>query len=745
MSFKAAFSVIEVLLNRPLFQCFDYKLEGLHSDDIVGARVEVNIAGSREIGIVYKVKHDSILPFEKLKNALLLDEKDIFAPDLHKMLSFASNYYLYPLGQCYVSALPKMLRDGKEASYGEIPALAATKEGLEADCKNLKAKVQAQILSLLKEGPVKRKELRERGFSAQAENALIKKGFAVKVNLALSLKANKNIIAQNVLKEEPPVLNPEQSVAVETICAAKGYQAFLLNGVTGSGKTEVYLQVIASVLKKGQSALVLVPEIALTPQTFERFYNRFNVPVSSMHSALSDRERLDAFLDMQRGEPSILIGTRSALFTPIPNLGLIVIDEEHDGSFKQTDGFRYHARSLALVRAKAADCKIILGSATPSLESVENALCGKFTKLDLTIRAGGASLPQFKLIDLKNEPLTPGIRTGIGLELENRIGEETAKGNQVLLFLNRRGYSHHLFCPHCGKIFTCPNCDNPLTVHKGEGRLKCHVCDNVFALPVVCPDCGSREFMENGYGTEQVEEFLKLRYPDVGIERIDRDSVNSKVELERRLERIKEGKSQIMLGTQMLAKGHDFPDVTLVGILDIDSGLFSDDFRALESTAQLLTQVSGRAGRAQKQGEVIIQSYHPENELLNRLITPNTAYFDIALDLLLIRKNLSLPPFSYQAFLLSNSEDRVKAFAYLQELNSCLIKKAESYEGLSLGPVISDKMEKRHNRYHFHILVTALRRDVLNAFLNETVKIEQDNPPKNDVRFAIEVDPLFLY
>ena len=259
MSFKAAFSVIEVLLNRPLFQCFDYKLEGLHSDDIVGARVEVNIAGSREIGIVYKVKHDSILPFEKLKNALLLDEKDIFAPDLHKMLSFASNYYLYPLGQCYVSALPKMLRDGKEASYGEIPALAATKEGLEADCKNLKAKVQAQILSLLKEGPVKRKELRERGFSAQAENALIKKGFAVKVNLALSLKANKNIIAQNVLKEEPPVLNPEQSVAVETICAAKGYQAFLLNGVTGSGKTEVYLQVIASVLKKGQSALVLVP------------------------------------------------------------------------------------------------------------------------------------------------------------------------------------------------------------------------------------------------------------------------------------------------------------------------------------------------------------------------------------------------------------------------------------------------------------------------------------------------------
>ena len=221
--------------------------------------------------------------------------------------------------------------------------------------------------------------------------------------------------------------------------------------------------------------------------------------------------------------------------------------------------------------------------------------------------------------------------------------------------------------------------------------------------------------------------------------------LKKKAELERRLERIKEGKSQIMLGTQMLAKGHDFPDVTLVGILDIDSGLFSDDFRALESTAQLLTQVSGRAGRAQKQGEVIIQSYHPENELLNRLITPNTAYFDIALDLLLIRKNLSLPPFSYQAFLLSNSEDRVKAFAYLQDLNSCLIKKAESYEGLSLGPVISDKMEKRHNRYHFHILVTALRRDVLNAFLNETVKIEQDNPPKNDVRFAIEVDPLFLY
>ena len=341
MSFKAAFSVIEVLLSRPLFQCFDYKLEGLHSDDIVGARVEVNIAGSREIGIVYKVKHDSILPFAKLKQAKLLDKNDIFAPDLHKMLSFASKYYLYPLGQCYMSALPKLLRDGKEASYGEIPALAATKEGLEADCKNLKAKVQAQILSLLKEGPVKRKELRERGFSAQAENALIKKGFAVKVNLALSLKANKNIIAQNVLKEEPPVLNPEQSVAVETICATKGYQAFLLNGVTGSGKTEVYLQVIASVLKKGQSALVLVPEIALTPQTFERFYNRFNVPVSSMHSALSDRERLDALLGRERFDVVVNLAAQAGVRYSLENPRAYV-DSNIVGFLNVLEGCRHH-------------------------------------------------------------------------------------------------------------------------------------------------------------------------------------------------------------------------------------------------------------------------------------------------------------------------------------------------------------------------------------------------------------------
>ena len=743
---KADFVYASVAVNRPLRQTFVYKVPGSHGSEIIGARVRISFSGSTETGVI-----TGILPQErpgadpaKIKAAELLDPQGLISPDLMQTLEFGSRYYHCPIGQVCWTALPKKLRDGEPCSYEKIPALKLSAADPAAALKRTRSKDQLQLLEILKDGPVRRKELRERGFSAAAENALIKKGLAEKTELeapAQRWQEHQGIL----LRECPPVPGDEQQAAIDEICNCKGFGAFVLDGVTGSGKTEVYLRIIEQVLRRGKAALVLVPQIALTPQTFERFYRRFSVPVSSMHSQLNDRERLDAYIDMKSSHSGILIGTRTALFTPIPDLGLIVLDEEHDSSFKQTDGFRYHARSLALVRARLCGCPVILGSATPSLESFYNCECGRFKRIVLKNRAGGASMPDFQVADLRKEPLTDGLRAGIGQTLEDRIGEETAKGNQVLLFLNRRGYSHHLLCHSCGHVFVCPHCDNPLTVHRLEGRLKCHVCEFFCRIPEVCPSCGQASLMETGFGTEKTEEYLKLRYPDLRIERIDRDTVTTKAQLEERLSRIRSGESSILLGTQMVAKGHDFPNVTLVGIIDLDSNLFSDDYRALEYTAQLLTQVSGRAGRALKRGSVIIQTHHPDNELIAKITDPSVSYAEIAEGLLAMRRRMNLPPCSSQTFLLCSSPDREKAFYFLSDIWKAAQKLRVNYPQVSFSPVLSDKMEKRVNRFHFHMLLSSPDRRALSAFTDEIMESAGNTAVKGDVRFAAEVDPIIMY
>lgn len=739
-----SYTIVNVAVNRPLFRDFAYKVYGLIGEECIGSRVLINFSGLSQVGVITKINPDIDFDKSKLKEAKLLDKKAIIPKDVIDVLQFGNNYYQYPLGQCFNVALPKLLRDGAPFSYEQIPALRLEDNLDEKKISKLKSKEQIEIIEVLRQGSARRKELRERGFSSTSENALIKKGLVKLFNENIeSNKFYEN--ANEILKETPPKPNLEQQNAILTISNCHGFNTFLLNGITGSGKTEVYLRVIENVLKEGKAVLILVPEIALTPQTFDRFYRRFNVPVSSMHSALSDRERLDAYIDMATSKSGILIGTRTALFTPIPNLGLIVIDEEHDSSFKQNDSFRYHARNLAIMRAKLNNCPIVLGSATPSLETIYNVQKGVYQKIDLTIRAGGATVPNFELIDLRNEPLTDGLKTGICQTLEDEIGEETAKGNQVLLFLNRRGFAHHLVCHQCGHVFVCPNCDNLLTVHKKANRLQCHVCENFYEIPKTCYVCGNDELVEQGFGTEQVSEFLEHRYPDIGVERIDRDSVTTKKQLETKLNRIRQGTSKIMLGTQMLAKGHDFPDVTLVGILDVDSSLFSDDFRSLENTAQLLTQVSGRSGRGKKQGKVVIQTHHPDNLLINQLIDPNCNYMTIADDLLETRKSMMLPPFSSQAFILCNSQNRTKAFNFLSDVYRKLNNLKDDYPNLALTHVLSDKMEKVQNRYHFHILVTSINRKALNLFLTNVRKLVSEESLPNDVRFAIEVDPITMY
>ncbi|MCR5536398.1 MAG: primosomal protein N' [Succinivibrio sp.] len=734
---------VEVAVNRPLYTTFAYKVNCPADYELTGSRVKLNFAGTTEVGIIVARCNlqELKIGFDQLKSCTLLDQKNFMSPDVFGMVAFGSIYYHHPLGQVWWTALPKILREGGDFAYEQLPGLQLKEEA--AAKPRPKSSEQNLILDLLKNGPLRRKELRERGIRSQSEQALLKKGLVSLVNLSCAKHAWMSQ-ADDVLAETPPEPNPEQAAAIAAVSQASGYQVFLLHGVTGSGKTEVYMQVIATVLSRRQSVLVLVPEIALTPQTFNRFYRRFKVPVASMHSQLSDRERLDAYLDMSQDKAAILIGTRTALFTPIRNLGLIILDEEHDSSFKQSDGFRYHARDLALKRASLANCPVILGSATPSLESYYLVQTHQACKLTLTSRAGGASFPDFKVLDLRREPFTDGLAAGISQSLENKIGEETAKGNQVLLFLNRRGFSHHLLCHQCGHVFSCPNCDNVLTVHQQQHKLSCHICENSIPLPKSCPVCGCQDLEMSGIGTEQVESFLSLRYPDLQIERIDRDNVTTKSQLEQRLDRIRQGKSQILVGTQMLAKGHDFPNITLVGILDLDSGLFSDDYRSLEMTAQLITQVSGRSGRASKKGEVYIQTHYPDNYLLNQIISQSCSYDAIALSLLEQRATLQLPPYGHQAFLLSNSTDRVRAYSFLTELRSLLEAKAADCQ-VTLSPVLSDKMEKRQNRYHFHLLASSSAAEQLQDFLKLVTASLNNVKLTKDTRFAIEVDPLIMY
>ncbi len=737
---------VKVAVNRPLRETFAYKVDAGDPKALPGSRVRARFAGSEAIGIVTAActAGQAGIPPSRIQKAELLDPHGLIPRDVRAMVEFGSRYYHHPIGQCYATALPKLLREGAKCAYAEVPALKLAQGQDPGAIRRIRSQEQLQILEILRHGPVRRRELRERGFSSQSENALVKRGLAVKVDLSGSFTPWREL-GCNLVRETPPDPDPEQRSAIEAITSCEGFGAFLLDGVTGSGKTEVYLRAIEHTLSQGRAALVLVPEIALTPQTFNRFYRRFNVPVTSMHSQLSDRERLDAYIDMASGRAAIIIGTRTALFTPIPNLGLIVLDEEHDTSFKQTDGFRYHARALALVRGRECGCPVVMGSATPSLESYYNVSRGLFTKLDLHKRAGGALMPDCEIVDLRGEPLTDGLPAGIGETLEDAIGEETARGNQVLLFLNRRGYSHHMFCHACGHVFTCPSCDNPLTVHRAQGRLKCHVCESSFPIPAKCPECGADALMETGFGTEQTEDFLRKRYPDVGIERIDRDTVATKAALEERLCRIRSGESQILLGTQMVAKGHDFPDVTLVGILDVDSGLYSDDFRAREYSAQLLTQVAGRAGRASKHGRVLVQTHSPDSLLLNELVDPGIPYDAIAAELLEERSRMDLPPATSQAFLLSNSTDRRCAYALLSFVHQALEGLAAKWPGVKVSPVLSDKMEKRQNRYHFHILLTSGSRHSLSALLDAAAEAAGRAAQGGDARFAIEVDPIIMY
>jgi primosomal protein N' (replication factor Y) len=533
-----------------------------------------------------------------------------------------------------------------------------------------------------------------------------------------------------------PTLTLAQSQAVAAIREGfDRFAAFLLDGVTGSGKTEVYLRVVESILNRGQQALVLVPEIGLTPQLLARFEIRLPGPLAVLHSGLTERERLQAWLTAKSGAASVVIGTRSAIFTPLQRPGIIIVDEEHDTSFKQQEGFRYQARDLALVRAHQAGIPVVLGSATPSLESLLNVQRGRYQRLRLAERVGDAIEPPIQLLDVRRRPMTEGLSDRLLAEMHSHL----ARDEQVLLFLNRRGFAPTLICHECGWLCQCQRCDARMTLHLRERKLICHHCASEKSVDEACPACGSIDLRALGQGTERIEQFLRQAFPNVGVARLDRDSTRRKGSLQTLLREIRQGERRILIGTQMLAKGHDFPNVTLVAIVDADQGLFGVDFRASERMAQLIIQVSGRAGRAQKPGVVLIQTHHPDHPLLRTLIMQGYAAFAEAA--LGERYEACLPPFGYQALLRADATKTEPVYRFLNEAHDLAMGLARPVE--VMGPVPAP-MERRAGRYRAQLLIQAQQRQILHEFLDQWTGLLTTLKLTRQVRWSLDVDPADL-
>ncbi len=539
-------------------------------------------------------------------------------------------------------------------------------------------------------------------------------------------------------KTTPIKLNDEQKNAVEKILKRQhSFQCFLLHGVTGSGKTEVYLQVIQKILDEGKQALILVPEIALTPQTINRFQERFNETIACMHSGLNPTERLNAWIMAKSGEAKIIIGTRSAIFTPCKNLGIIILDEEHDLSFKQQDGFRYSARSLATIRAKKNNIPIVLGSATPSLETLYNVLNKNFQTLSLPERVGSAIHPSFKMIDICNQNLDHGLSKALLERIEQHLNNDS----QVLLFLNRRGYAPTLMCHQCGWIAQCPRCDVHFTLHNQPEHLHCHHCDTKRSKPAACPECGKKQLQNIGVGTERLEKALGTHFPDIQITRIDRDTTRRKNSIEKLLKTVHEGKKQILIGTQMIAKGHHFPNVTLVGIINADAGFFSADFRATERAGQLLLQVSGRAGRAEKPGEVYIQTHYANHPLLVQLT--QHGYLEFAKFALKDRQESELPPYSHFALVRAFALDNEKPMRFLENIKSLAEETAQEKIKL-LGPIPAP-MPRRKSHFQSQLLFQSRDRAALQKLLKEILPQIEKLKSISQIKWNVDVDPMEMY
>ncbi len=735
--------ILRLAVPSPLRRFFDYlppkdlSLEAIEAIQ-PGMRVRVPFGPRALIAIVVSLESHTEVPQTKLRAALeILDVEPLLPKSLLGMFLWAAQYYQHPPGDVFQNMLPTLLRQGRPAKRpgNKVWQLSETGKALE-DGDLRRAPRQREIVAFLKEHEALDKSaVTELDISASALIALQANGFIVMQEREVKSSSAHDAAHSS---QQALELNQEQTNAVETIQQTlDGFTCHLLDGVTGSGKTEVYLQVIANVLAQSRQALVLVPEISLTPQTIARFRQRFKCRIAVLHSGLTDTERMQAWLEARDGIAQIVIGTRSALFTPLATPGLIILDEEHDSSFKQGEGFRYSARDLAIVRAQQEKIPIVLGSATPSLESLHNALSGRYTHLLLRERAGNAAPPVLKLIDTSHEVLQEGFSEPLLLQIRAHI----QRGQQVLVFINRRGFAPTLQCGDCGWTAECNRCDARMTLHRSTPHLRCHHCDTRRPVDYFCPLCKSKNLHPIGLGTERSEAFLAQQFPATRVLRVDRDTTRRKNELDILLNEVHQGKPCILIGTQMLAKGHHFPNVTLVAVLDADAGLFSADFRGQEHTAQLLIQVAGRSGRAGAAGEVLIQTRHASHETLNSLVNEDYGHF--ARHLLQERHSTQMPPFSYLALFRAEalSPQAPETFLTMVQQMAYRIADEQGIEDVMLMGPLPAPMEKRNGKFRSQLLLQSTARPKLQQLLSLLCPQLEASKEARNARWSIDVDP----
>ncbi len=750
--------LVRVAVPTPLRRCFDYLLGAADTArfadapaTLPGRRVRVPFGRSRSaVGVIVDTPAESDAPPDRLRQVqAVVDSEPLLPAELLALLQWAADYYHHPPGEVLAAALPGPLRRGETPGAARREAWRLTAAGRAADGAALRRRAprQADVLAVFAAGETLGGEAIEAAAGPgwrPTLRRLLEKGLVEAVACDPLARPGDDAgavahtsAAAPAAAQAGPALNPQQSAAAARIVAALGgYRGFLLHGVTGSGKTEVYLHAIREVLARGRQALVLVPEIGLTPQLVARLESRLATPVAVLHSQLAAGNRADAWLRARDGRAGVVLGTRSGVFAPLAAPGLIVVDEEHDASLKQQDGFRYNARDLAVLRARRLGVPVVLGSATPAFESLYNVGRERYEVLRLTQRAGSGVPPTVRLVDLRRDPAEGGLTRA----LRERMRSHLAEGAQVLLFLNRRGFAPVWMCVACGWSAQCSRCDARLTYHQRAGRLTCHHCGHERPVPAQCPDCGDRP-RPIGAGTEQIEQAIAGHFPDVELVRVDRDSTRRRGELEARLASITRGESRILIGTQMLTKGHDFPGVSLVGVLNADGGLFSTDFRAAERLAQLIVQVAGRAGRARSGGEVLVQTSFPDHPLLTTLL--REGYEGFAKAGLAERERAGWPPFHALALLRAEAPQAATAHAFLDAAR----ERAERLIGdagvLLLGPAPA-AMERRAGRYRAQLMLQAAGRGALHGVLGPLLPALEALPEARRVRWSLDVDPLEL-
>lgn len=714
-------TIAHVALPVPLSQSFSYHLGETNTQAVVGARVKVPFGARQLIGVITEV--DNADDISKLKPIIeIIDKKAIFSNHLIELITWLSQYYLHPIGEVFASAMPALIKKGASTTLPEQTFYQINPASDKPEIRKNAHQQQKLWQAFTEHKKLSNSQISELALNRATLNKWLKAGF---INSVSQIQKAKSLTINSGL-----TLNTEQKACLERFEKLKpAFQCILLEGVTGSGKTEVYLQMIAKCLARGKQAMVLVPEIGLTRQTLNRFNKRFDCDIALLHSNQTEQTRLYNWQLAHNQHAKIIIGTRSALFADAQNLGLIIIDEEHDLSYKQQDGLKYSARDAAIMRAKREGIPIILGSATPSLESLHHATNGKYQHWQLTSRAGDSVPVKTQLVDIKNQTMLEGISEQVLAQIEDTITQQ----KQALIFINRRGFAPTLICHDCGWIAQCPACDQNFTIHLKANQLRCHHCHYISPIAHQCPECNSSNLVHQGEGTQRIEAFLRQQHPETAIMRIDRDSSTSQQQFDEQIAQIEQQTPAILVGTQMLAKGHHFPNITLVVVLNTDSGLLSSDYRALERFGQLITQVTGRAGREKDQGLALIQTHYSEHPDLNHLVSNH--YHDFALNLLAQRHQRQLPPFTFQALLRLEDQDPDRAFSTLQQL-----QQSHNIKGcISIGPYAAS-LHRRAYYYRYYLLLQAPHRTLVHQACQQILQVSTKLTHRQQ-RFSIDIDP----